>query len=258
MNKKDLLFYDAYEEFYLMAEKSRAFQLFCAEAFGEDFSQDGFSDIRQVNMILPFIAGENAHILDIGCGNGKMLGYLQEKTGCHIHGFDFSENAIKAAAQKYTRRADFIAGVIGETEYAPESFDVITSMDTMYFAKDMSAFVNQIMSWLKKGGVFFTCYQEGDVMPKTEDAFTTVLAKVLQEKSIHFEYIDITMESYDLLRRKRKAAFKCESLFEEEGNHSWFEMLVEQTDYANMPFDEYKKELARYVYIIKNNFDNYV
>ena len=95
MNKKDLLFYDAYEEFYLMAEKSRAFQLFCAEAFGEDFSQDGFSDISQVNMILPFIAGENAHILDIGCGNGKMLGYLQKKTGCHIHGFDFSENDKK-------------------------------------------------------------------------------------------------------------------------------------------------------------------
>ena len=28
-------------------------------------------------------------------------------------------------------------------------------------------------------------------------------------------------------------------------------MLVDQTDYANKSFDEYKKEMARYVYIIK-------
>ena len=74
MNKKDLLFYDAYEGFYAMAKKSTAFQNFCNDAFGEDFSQDGFSDIKQINMILNYIPqGEEVHILDVGCGNGKML-----------------------------------------------------------------------------------------------------------------------------------------------------------------------------------------
>lgn len=251
MNKKDLLFYDAYEEFYLMAEKSRAFQLFCAEAFGEDFSQDGFSDISQVNMILPFIAGENAHILDIGCGNGKMLGYLQKKTGCHIHGFDFSENAIKAAAQKYTRRADFIAGVIGETEYAPESFDVITSMDTMYFAKDMPAFVEQIKKWLKPGGVFFAAYQEGDVMPKTADETTTVLAKALRQNSLQYEVKNISLQTYRMLKRKREAALKYEKLFENEGNKSWFDMLMWQTECITEPYEQFSAKMARYIYTAK-------
>ena len=55
MNKKELLFYDAYEEFYTMAEKSKAFQSFCKDAFGEDFSQDGFSNVKQIQMILPYI-----------------------------------------------------------------------------------------------------------------------------------------------------------------------------------------------------------
>ena len=91
MNKKELLFYNEYEEFYEMARKSNAFKLFCQDAFGEDFSQDGFSNVKQIDMILKYIPKkENIHILDIGCGNGKMLGYLQKKTGAYIHGFDYS------------------------------------------------------------------------------------------------------------------------------------------------------------------------
>lgn len=35
--------------------------------------------------------------MDIGCGNGKMLGYLQERTRAHIYGFDYSETAITTA-----------------------------------------------------------------------------------------------------------------------------------------------------------------
>lgn len=80
MNKKDLLFYDAYEAFYAMANKSVAFQAFCKDAFGADFSQDGFSNIEQIDMILQYIPHkDNVHILDIGCGNGKMLDYLQKR-----------------------------------------------------------------------------------------------------------------------------------------------------------------------------------
>lgn len=55
MDKKELLFYDAYEEFYTMAGKSDAFHVFCKDAFGEDFSQDGFSDVKQIDMILQYI-----------------------------------------------------------------------------------------------------------------------------------------------------------------------------------------------------------
>ena len=48
MNKKELLFYDAYEAFYAMAKTSRAFRAFCRDAFGADFSQDGFASVYSV------------------------------------------------------------------------------------------------------------------------------------------------------------------------------------------------------------------
>lgn len=253
MNKKELLFYTAYEEFYTMALTSNAFRAFCKDAFGEDFSQDGFSDVSQIDMILPHITpGEDVHILDIGCGNGKMLGYLQKKTGTYIHGFDYSGKAIETAKSLFPTCSDFREGIIGEIEYPPEKFDVIISMDTMYFAKDMPAFVAQVKRWLKPDGVFFVGYQEGDVMPKTENEHTTVLARALRQNEMQYKVNDITEQVYELLRKKRAAALRYQVQFEEEGHQTWYEMLVGQTEYAMMPYEKFKEKMSRYIYVMRN------
>ena len=252
MNKKKLLFYSAYEEFYTMAAKSNAFQNFCTDAFGEDFSQDGFSDIEQINRILQYIPKQgNVHILDIGCGNGKMLGYLQQKTGAYIHGFDYSEKAIETAKKLYPENSEFREGIIGEIEYEAEQFDVIISMDTMYFAKDMTTFVAQVQTWLKPNGVLFVGYQEGDVMPKTKDAHTTVLAEALRQNEMQYEVENITRQTYDLLLKKRAIAEIHREEFEAEGHQNWYEMLVGQTEYANVPYEEFQKNMARYLYVVR-------
>ena len=251
MNKKDLLFYDAYEQFYIMAEKSVAFKDFCKEAFGADFSQDGFSNLEQINMILKYIPqGENIHILDIGCGNGKMLGYLQEKTGAHIHGFDYSEKAIETANKLFPNNSEFVVGTIGDIDYE-EKFDLIISMDTLYFAKDMSKFISHVKRWLKKDGIFFVGYQEGEIMPKTESANATVLAKALDENQMKYQVTDITEQTYNLLKRKRESALLLEKEFEAEGNLEWFNMLISQTNMATKHFEEFKDEMVRYIYVIQ-------
>lgn len=252
MNKQDLLFYAAYEEFYTMASRSNAFQAFCKDAFGEDFSQDGFSDIEQINRILNYIPKQgNVHILDIGCGNGKMLGYLQRKTGAYIHGFDYSEQAIETAKALYPVNSEFREGVIGEIEYPAAQFDVITSMDTMYFAKDMVHFVAQIKRWLKPGGIFFVGYQEGDVMPKTKDVHTTALAEALCQNEMQYVAEDITQQTYELLLKKRAEAEKHREEFVAEGYQNWYEMLIGQTEYANVPYETFQKKMARYIYVVR-------
>ena len=251
MNRNELLFYDAYEEFYTMAGISKAFQKFCKDAFGEDFSQDGFSDIEQINMILQYIPQkENVHILDIGCGNGKMLGYLQRKTGAYIHGFDYSDSAIKNAKDLFPLNSDFKVEVIGEVDYK-EKFDVIISMDTIYFAKDMTHFVSQIKQWLKEDGVFFVGYQEGEVMPKTESAKTTVLTKALEQNGMNYKVVDITEQTYELLNKKRAAALLHKEEFEAEGHKNWFDMLIAQTECADKPLEQFKEEMARYIFVVK-------
>ena len=256
MITENLLYYEEYERFYEMAEKSSAFKNFCRDAFGADFSQDGFSDIKQIDRIIDIIpTGKLVHILDIGCGNGKMLGYLQKKTGAYIHGFDYSVNAINTAQKLYMSNADFKRGIIGEIDYLPEQFDVITSMDTIYFATDMEKFLLQALRWLKKDGVLFICYQEGDVMPKTESSKTTVLAKALQANGIPYEVENITRETYDMLKKKRETALAYQRNFEEEGIKEWFDLLMIQTDCATKPFDRFAEEMARYIYMVRKSYE---
>lgn len=247
---KELLFHSAYEDFYTMAASSGAFAAYCRQAFGEDFSQDGFSDVAQIARVLAYVTpGKNLRLLDVGCGNGKMIAWLQSKLGGEIHGFDYAAPAIAQANALH--RGDFRLGVMGEVDYPPNSFDLITSLDTMYFAPDMAAFVGQVKTWLRPGGVLFALYQEGDVQPRTENAGTTVLARALEWHGMTFQAEDITRECYDLLRHKRLCAQKFHAEFLAEGNAMWYDMLMGQTECALEPYERFREKMARYVFVAR-------
>lgn len=245
-----LLFYEAYEDFYRMAALSPAFQAYCIEAFGADFSQDGFSDLWQIQQILPHIQ-RDVHVLDIGCGNGKMLAYLQQQTGAFIHGFDYSTQAIQTARVLFPERSDFQVGLIGQQEYPVGSFDVIISMDTLYFAPDMERFVGQVKRWLKPGGVFFVGYQEGDVIPKTAGWEDSRLAAALRSNRWAAQATDITRQTWDLLRKKRQAAMRYREAFRQEKHEQWYDLLMQQTDCATGDYESFAKAFSRYLVVAR-------
>ena len=114
----------------------------------------------------------------------------------------------------------------------------------------MVAFVAQVKKWLKKDGVFFVGYQEGDIMPKTENSETTVFAKAIKKNDMKFEVCDITKQTYELLEMKRKVAIANKAGFEAEGYMEWFDMLIAQTDCIMEPFEYFKEKMARYIYTV--------
>ena len=247
-----LLFYHGYEQFYKMAETSECFRRYCVSAYGADFSQDGFSDVDQVDLIFSHLpqAGD-PHILDIGCGNGKMLKYLQRRVGGHIYGFDYSGNAINAARADHTANSDFRVGTIGKVEYPEKLFDLIVSMDTMYFAEDMGRFAGQVRGWLKDDGVFFVGYQEGDIMAKTDNSETTVLAKALRKNGFRYDVIDYTRQTYDMLTHKRKTILAFRDDFIRENHQRWYSIILNQTNSAVAPFEEFRRHNARYIFVAR-------
>jgi len=246
------LFYNAYENFYSMANESNCFKRYCITAYGADFSQDGFSDISHVNQILEYAPKSNdLHILDVGCGNGKMLKYLQSKIGGFIYGFDYSENAINTACADNVPNSDFKVGIIGETDYPSSKFDLIISMDTIYFAKEMKKFIKQIHTWLKNDGILFVGYQEGDIMSKTDNSESTVLAKALRANDFMYDVIDYTKQTYDMLTHKRKTIVEYKNDFLRENLYDWYTIILNQTNSVTVPYEDYIKSNARYIYIAR-------
>ncbi|WP_167562733.1 hypothetical protein [Butyrivibrio fibrisolvens] len=53
-----------------------------------------------------------------------------------------------------------------------------------------------------------------------------------------------------MLRRKREVAIKYENMFKEENNEEWLQLLVSQTDYANVSFEVFSQKMARYIFVI--------
>lgn len=250
--KEELLFYGAYERFYAMAAQSRAFADYCREAFGADFSQDGFSDLSQVERLAGYLPERpGLRILDAGCGNGKMLGWLQARTGAHISGFDYSENAIAQAQRLFPARSDWRVGTMGEIDYPPESFDAVFSMDTFYFAPDAEKFAARVKKWLRPEGLFLMAYQEGEIAPRTQDGHTTAAARALRACAMPYNAQDITGETQRMLLRKREAALHHREAFLREGLEEWYQMVLAQTEEAMLPEAEYRRRNARYLYVAR-------
>ncbi len=246
--ENELLFYHEYEAFYRMADSSPVFAAFCRDAYGEDFSQDGFSDLWQVQHILPHLP-RGGQVLDIGCGNGKLLGYLQRQTGAFIHGFDYSANAIETAARLFPDRSDFRVGIIGQQEYPDDRFDLVCSMDSLYFAPDMPRLLSQIKRWLKPGGVFFAGYQEGDVIPKTPCWEDSQLVAALRLNGMDCTVTDITRETWQMLRKKRQSALAHREAFIRDGLQEWYAMLMGQTECAAGSYETFTATCARYLVV---------
>ena len=255
MAKQDLLFYNEYEEFYSMASNNNIFHRYCEKVFGGDFSQDGFSDVTQIDDILELVdLKENQVILDVGCGNGKMLKYVHEKTGAITYGFDYSENAIAYANNIVNSNKEafhFETGLIGEIQYAENMFDLITSIDTIYFAENMSIFINHILSWLKPKGYFICAYQEGDIKAKSKDKDHSELALIFRKMGIEYKTLDYSKRAYDLLKHKRAVIESMKDEFLENDLKSWYDCSMTQSISSNISYKEFLSANSRYIYIVK-------
>ncbi|MDP3056982.1 MAG: class I SAM-dependent methyltransferase [bacterium] len=78
-------------------------------------------------------AEEGDSVLDIGCGNGKLFGFLAEKRKNFSYvGLDISENLINIAKQNFkAENAEFKVFDGIEIPYAENSFDIIYCLATL-------------------------------------------------------------------------------------------------------------------------------
>lgn len=90
-------------------------------------------------------------LLDLGCGDGRLVPLWQALTGAEAHGLDLSPQAMQVAAQQYPF-VHYKAGDATSTGYADELFDIIICQEVLEHIEQQDALVTEAARILKKGG----------------------------------------------------------------------------------------------------------
>lgn len=129
------------------------------DEFGKYFSclEEKNRDRKQLAKILLSMMGDvrGKRILDAGCGEGKETKILSEM-GAEVIGIDISREMLKLAAKKCLGLDTvFLLGDIEKIEITDNELDVVVSLFSILFKKDVSMVLKEFHRVLKKGGELY-------------------------------------------------------------------------------------------------------
>lgn len=129
-------------------------------------------------MHLPVISVAQA--VDLGCGGGRNAGELLRKyPQAKVTAVDYSEMSVaKAAAYNKemiaSGRCTVQRGDVSKLQFPPESFDLATAFETVYFWPGLETCFSQVAKALKPGGYFLIC-NESDGLDATGRKFEKII-----------------------------------------------------------------------------------
>jgi len=94
--------------------------------------------------------------LDIGCGNGWVVRKIAQLTKCKkAVGIDKSKNMIKRAVSKRaSKKEKYLCTDLESWDYVGK-FDIIFSMESLYYSVPMEPALAKVFRMLKTGGFFY-------------------------------------------------------------------------------------------------------
>ena len=104
-----------------------------------------------LDLVIPQIQ-EDFTAIDLGCGNGWVVRLLNDLGSLHAEGVDGSVEMIKKA-KSIDATGKYTQGLL--PDWKPETdFDLVHSMEFLYYLKDPKEMLKQIQSnWLKENGI---------------------------------------------------------------------------------------------------------
>ena len=100
-------------------------------------------------------ASAASRVLEVGCGTGNYVSALQSRVGCACWGIDPSEEMLNQA-RKRSSAVDYRQGRAEDLGFAPESFDLVFSVDVIHHVVDRQTYLEQAFRVLAPGGVMCT------------------------------------------------------------------------------------------------------
>jgi SAM-dependent methyltransferase len=255
-NRKPM--YDVYQEYYERVGRSAAFSLYCERVFGVDLSQDGFSDMQQLDCMIALLGiGETDLCLDVGCGNGRIARYVTLKTGAAVEGLDYSERAITSAQAMASldRRLSFISQDINELKLEKGKYSVIYLIDSIYFSNDFGSTLQALGESLQAGGRLALFYSEFVFDPARQirklAGKETALYHAIDGLGWPCEIHDFTGDLYELMKQKKRIGNELKDQFAREQNEWLFAHIDKESVPEDMSLADFERFTNRYLYCIR-------
>jgi ubiquinone/menaquinone biosynthesis C-methylase UbiE len=236
-----------YKDFYTAIQNSMAFDRYATMVFGVNMGQHGFSDLSQIDLMLSLVNPmKKYHVLDLGCGNGRMAEYVSDKIGCTVTGIDYVPEAIESALNRIKvkkGRLQFILMNMENLAFPDGTFDLIYSVDTIFFGRNMNETISGLKRVLKETGkmaVFSGDYARDQFLTATSNNSLTVESHDLTDK--HIEHMLL----------KHRVAMELKDAFAAEGNtFIWENLIAESFESLNSISKIDFNPKARYLDILK-------
>ena len=106
------------------------------------------------------------HILDVGCGTGKLIGRIARQTdGCVAEGIDFSASMVAIARRKNGKhiaagKVCIHDGNVDHLQIPAGTFTKICSVNTIYFWPAPESTIKKMVQLLKPGGMLVLGYED--------------------------------------------------------------------------------------------------
>lgn len=234
-----------YREYHSAVENSAAFNEFSRRIFGENLGQHDFTNVPQLQMMLEKVGiNENSSVLDIGCGNGKIAEYISDITGAHVTGIDYIPEAVEATRKRTASKSNRLSFQIGDIESPVEeeqSFDLLLSIDTMYFS-DADTLLAAWKQLLKPNGqmaIFYLSLDGSDI------------SAALGKHDLSFDVNDLSREHWEHMQYKNAIVKEMKKKFESEGNLFVWENLIMESVSDQLPYNPENTPMRRYLYVVR-------
>lgn len=100
----------------------------------------------------------NKKVLDIGCGSGHSLQYIEEKGAIELWGLDLTTKQIDTASKLlscYKDKVSLFESPMEENPGIPTNyFDIVYSIYALGWTVDLNKTLKNIYAYLKNGGIF--------------------------------------------------------------------------------------------------------
>ena len=186
--------------------------------WGEGFMSPGGTE--EVDRVLGSVDLSQARVLDIGCGIGGAAVHLAlTRKPKAITGVDIEENLINLSQELADKNGvsdicSFQQVDPGPLPFAPESFDVVFSKDSIIHITDKFGLAENVYQLLAPGGLFLAsdwlCGYEGEASPQMQayiDAegldFGLASAKIYRQALEAAGFVDIEIEERNAWYRKQ-------------------------------------------------------